>query len=149
MRNATDFETLFTSLLTELGDVLPRDAVDLIETQARIVHAERPDLDIPEVVQIARDVLKGNRHEALFTLAQMKAEHAQAVAEVADSQAHLDSLVRIEEAFPELERLEARFPGRATAAQMLADAGRTWGDFGLTEADGGLFQELLDEHIIS
>lgn len=146
MRNPTDFETRLTSLLTQLSDVIPQEAVDLIETQARLVHAERPDLDIPEVVQIARDVLKGNRHEALFILAQMKAEHAQAVAEAAESQARLDSLVRIEGAFPELERLEARFPGRASAAQMLADAGHTWDDFGLTEADGVLFQELLDEH---
>ncbi|OKJ48605.1 hypothetical protein AMK27_38160 [Streptomyces sp. CB02009] len=132
--------------MIDLETLLPLSAVRLVEDQVRQVHTERPDLDMRDALEIVCAVLEGNQQDTSRILAAARAEHAKVVATAKRSRDEIDALARIQTAYPELERLEARFPGRSTAAKMLADAGRTWGDFGLTEADGALFQELLDEH---
>ncbi|MFF1257641.1 hypothetical protein ACFVZT_12550 [Streptomyces sp. NPDC058321] len=42
----------------------------------------------------------------------------------------------------ELDAVEARYPGRATIAETLADGGISWAYLGLSEEDGVLAEEI-------
>ncbi|WP_329431481.1 hypothetical protein OG564_45960 [Streptomyces sp. NBC_01280] len=42
----------------------------------------------------------------------------------------------------ELDAVEARYPGRATIAETLADGGISWVYLGLSEEDGVLAEEI-------
>ncbi|MBK3623976.1 hypothetical protein JHN59_03815 [Streptomyces sp. MBT49] len=132
------FDAQFGGILHSAREVLPEGSVLRLEGKLRQIHAERPDLDVPEVVSMAFDVFDGEAIDARIALEEAGARaDAEAVAEAA----HFASIERIKERTYELDCLESQYPGRATMAEVLADAGISWAYLGLTEQDGILVEE--------
>lgn len=97
--------------------MLPGSALLCLEAKLRQIHAERPDLEGPEVVNMAFDVLEGEKIDARLAMEEARAR----VDEAAAGEARLASMQRIAERSAELDAVEARYPGRATMAEALAD----------------------------
>jgi len=58
------FDAQFGGILHSAREVLPEDSVLRLAGKLRQIHAERPDLDVPEVVNMAFDVLDGDAIDA-------------------------------------------------------------------------------------
>ncbi|GAA4978102.1 hypothetical protein GCM10023205_52460 [Yinghuangia aomiensis] len=124
--------------LDNVRDMLPEGALLRLEAKLRRIHAERPDLEGPEVVNMALDLLKGDIADARLAMEEARAR----VDEAAAAEARDESMKRIAERSAELDAVEARYPGRATIAEALADAGISWAYLGLSEEDGALAEEI-------
>ncbi|MFE0231528.1 hypothetical protein ACFWZS_30875 [[Kitasatospora] papulosa] len=135
------FDAQLDKALDSMRDMLPESSLLYLETKLRQIHAERPDLTGSEVVNMAFDVLEGEQIDARLA---MEAAQAQ-VAEAAAAEARDASMQRIAERSAELNAVEARYPGRATLAEALADAGISWAYLGLSEEDGNLAEEIRRE----
>ncbi|MGW9238710.1 hypothetical protein ACWGRL_08280 [[Kitasatospora] papulosa] len=135
------FDAQLDKALDSMRDMLPESSLLYLETKLRRIHAERPDLTGSEVVNMAFDVLEGEQIDARLA---MEAAQAQ-VAEAAAAEARDASMQRIAERSAELNAVEARYPGRATLAEALADAGISWAYLGLSEEDGNLAEEIRRE----
>ncbi|MGC9478999.1 hypothetical protein ACP4I1_33280 [Streptomyces sp. WG4] len=135
----TRFDAQFGGILHSAREILPEDSVLRLEDKLRQLHAERPDLDVPEVVSMAFDVFNGEAIDARIALENARARADEAAAVEA---AHFASIERIKERTYELDCLEAQYPGRATMAEVLADAGISWAYLGLSEQDGILVEEI-------
>ncbi|MGG7607898.1 hypothetical protein ACQ5JZ_00360 [Streptomyces sp. ZG43] len=135
------FDAQLDKALDSMRDMLPESSLLYLETKLRRIHAERPDLTGSEVVNMAFDVLEGEKIDSLLAM-----EAAQArVAEAAAAEVRDASMQRIAERSAELDAVEARYPGRATLAEALADAGISWAYLGLSEEDGILAEEIRRE----
>ncbi|MFD6114031.1 hypothetical protein ACFWG0_28580 [Streptomyces yangpuensis] len=132
------FDVQFGGILQSAREILPEQSVLDLERKLRHIHTERPDLDVPEVVNMAFDVFEG---EAIDARLAMEDERAR-VDEAAAAEARLASMQRIAERSAELDAVEARYPGRATITEALADAGISWAYLGLSEEDGALAEEI-------
>ncbi|MGW3196766.1 hypothetical protein ACWDBD_19670 [Streptomyces sp. NPDC001118] len=110
-----------------------------LEAKLRQIHAERPDLDVPEVVSMAFAVFEGEAIDARIAMEEAGARADEAAAAEA---AHLASIERIRARTYELDCLEAQYPGRATMAEVLAEAAISWEYLGLSEEDGVLVEEI-------
>ncbi|MFF7171629.1 hypothetical protein [Streptomyces pseudovenezuelae] len=133
------FDAEFGGILHSAREVLPEGSVLRLEDKLRQIHAERPDLDVPEVVSMAFDVFDG---EAIDARIDLEEAGARVDAAAAAEAAHSASIERIKERTYELDCLESQYPGRATMAEVLADAGISWAYLGLTEQDGILVEEI-------
>ncbi|MFD4666565.1 hypothetical protein [Streptomyces halstedii] len=87
---------------------------------------------------MAFDVFEGEKIDARLALEEACAR----VDEAAADEARLASMQRIAERSAELDAVEAPYPGRATIAEALADAGISWAYLGLSEEDGVLAEEV-------
>lgn len=146
MEPLTSFDTQLHAFLADAARVLPERSLRILETKIRQVHADRPELDLPDICNIALDVLAGEAQDMDFAADQAEAEAARlAFLAEQDRQRALALRGRIMAAEPEVKRLVHLYPGRTTFADILTDAGKTWADLGLTKADGELLQELFDE----
>lgn len=135
------FDAQLDKILDSMRDMLPESSLLYLKTKLRRIHAERPDLTGSEVVNMAFDVLEGEKIDARLAM-----EAAQArVAEAAAAKARDASMQRIAEHSAELDAVEARYPGRATLAEALADAGISWAYLGLSEEDGIIAEEIRRE----
>lgn len=135
------FDAQLDKALDSMRDMLPESSLLYLETKLRRIHAERPDLTGSEVVNMAFDVLEGEKIDSRLAM-----EAAQArVAEAAAAEVRDASMQRIAERSAELDAVEARYPGRATLAEALADAGISWAYLGLSEEDGILAEEIRRE----
>lgn len=85
-------------------------------------------------MSMALQVFDGEQIDASIDLEQ--------AAEAAAAEARRASMQRIAERSTELDAVEARYPGRATMAEALADAGISWAYLGLSEEDGALAEEI-------
>jgi hypothetical protein len=132
------FDAQLDKALDSVRDMLPESVLLRLEAKLRQIHAERPDLDGREVVNIAFDVLEGDEVDARLAMEEARAR----VDEAAAAEARLASMQRIAERSAELDAVEARYPGRATIAEALADAGISWAYLGLSEEDGVLAEEI-------
>lgn len=139
------FDLHLAHYLTVARNHLPEHGLRYVETKVRQIHTERPDLALHEVLNTAMGVLEGELADSQFSLAGIRARTAQAEKEVTDRQRSIEAIERALARMPALAELEEQYPGRATLAQVLEDAGKTWADLGLTEADGVLLQQLIDE----
>lgn len=135
------FDAQLDKALDSMRDMLPESSLLYLETKLRRIHAERPDLTGSEVVNMAFDVLEGEKIDSRLAM-----EAAQArVAEAAAAEVRDASMQRIAERSAELDAVEARYPGRNTLAEALADAGISWAYLGLSEEDGILAEEIRRE----
>jgi len=132
------FDAQLDKALDSVRDMLPESVLLRLEAKLRQIHAERPDLDGREVVNIAFDVLEGDEVDARLAMEEARAR----VDEAAAAEARLASMQRIAERSAELDAVEARYPGRATIAEALTDAGISWTYLGLSEEDGVLAEEI-------
>ncbi|WP_326707989.1 hypothetical protein OG758_48715 [Streptomyces sp. NBC_01474] len=132
------FDAQLDKALDNVRDMLPESSVLRLEAKLRQIHAERPDLEGQEVVNMAFDVLEGEKVDARLAMEEARAR----VDEAASAKARLASMQRIAERSAELDAVEARYPGRATIAEALADAGISWAYLGLSEEDGVLAEEI-------
>ena len=132
------FDAQLDKALDSVRDMLPESALPRLEAKLRQIHVERPDLKGPEVVNMAFDVLEGEKIDARLAMEEARAR----VDEAAAAEAGLASMQRIAERSAELDAVEARYPGRATMAEALADAGISWAYLGLSEEDGVLAEEI-------
>jgi len=132
------FDVQLDRALENVRDMLSESALLRLEAKLRQIHAERPDLEGPEVVNMAFDVFKGEVVDARLAMEAARAR----VDEAAASEARVASMQRIAERSAELDAVEARYPGRATMAEALADAGISWAYLGLSEEDGVLAEEI-------
>ncbi|MGW2183092.1 hypothetical protein ACWCXX_34555 [Streptomyces sp. NPDC001732] len=132
------FDAQLDKALDNVRDMLPESALLRLEAKLRQIHAERPDLEGREVVNMAFDVLEGEKIDAHLAMEEARAR----VDEAAAAEARLASMQRIAERSAELDAVEARYPGRATIAEALADAGISWAYLGLSEEDGALAEEI-------
>ncbi|WP_031021842.1 hypothetical protein [Streptomyces sp. NRRL WC-3795] len=132
------FDAQLDKALDSVREMLPESALLRLEAKLRQIHAERPDLEGPEVVKMAFDVFEGEKIDARLAMEKARAR----VDEAAADEARLASMQRIAERSAELDAIEARYPGRATIAEALADAGISWAYLGLSEEDGVLAEEL-------
>lgn len=132
------FDAQLDKALDSMREMLPESALLHLEAKLRQIHAERPDLEGPQVVEMAFDVFEGEKIDARFAMEEARAR----VDEAAADEARLASMQRIAERSAELDAVEARYPGRATMAEALADAGISWAYLGLSEEDGVLAEEL-------
>ncbi|MFE2760944.1 hypothetical protein [Streptomyces halstedii] len=87
---------------------------------------------------MAFDVFEGEKIDARLALEEARAR----VDEAAADEARLASMQRIAERSADLDAVEAPYPGRATIAEALADAGISWAYLGLSEEDGVLAEEV-------
>ncbi|MER6121431.1 hypothetical protein [Streptomyces sp. NPDC001795] len=133
------FDAQFGGILHSAREVLPENSVLRLEAKLRQIHAERPDLDVPEVVSMAFAVFEGEAIDARIAMEEAGARADEAAAAEA---AHLASIERIRARTYELDCLEAQYPGRATMAEVLAEAGISWEYLGLSEEDGVLVEEI-------
>ncbi|MYZ33734.1 MULTISPECIES: hypothetical protein [unclassified Streptomyces] len=133
------FDAEFGGILHSAREVLPEASVLRLEGKLRQIRAERPDLGVPEVVKMAFDVFDGEAVDARIALEEAGARVDEAAAAEA---AHAASVGRIKERTYELDCLESQYPGRATMAEVLADAGISWAYLGLSEEDGILVEEI-------
>ncbi|MFD0166343.1 hypothetical protein ACFVJH_19650 [Streptomyces decoyicus] len=133
------FDAQFGGILRSAREILPESSVLRLEGKLRQIHAERPDLDVPEVVSMAFDVFPGEAIDARIALEEAR---ARADEEAAAEAARLASMKRIAERSGELDALESQYPGRATMAEVLAEAGISWAYLGLSEQDGILVEEI-------
>lgn len=133
------FDALFGGILDSAREVLPEGSVLRLEGKLRQIHAERPDLDVPEVVKMAFDVFDGEAVDARIGMEEARAREDEAAAAEA---AYFASIERIKERTYELDCLESKYPGRATMAEVLAEAGISWAYLGLSEEDGSLVEEI-------
>lgn len=133
------FDAKFGGILHSAREILPEGSVLRLEGKLRQIHAERPDLDVPEVVSMAFDVFDGEAIDARIALEEAPARADEAAAAEA---ARFASLERIKERTYELDCLESQYPGRATMAEVLAAAGISWAYLGLSEQDGILVEEI-------
>jgi hypothetical protein len=131
------FDAQIDKALDNVRDMLPESALLRLEAKLRQIHAERPDLEGPEVVNMAFDVLE-EKIDARLAMEEARAR----VGEAAAAEARLASMQRIAERSAELDAVEARYPGRANMAEALADAGISWAYLGLSEEDGALAEEI-------
>ncbi|MEU5737032.1 hypothetical protein ABZ784_03420 [Streptomyces tendae] len=132
------FDAQIDDALNDLRDMLPEGALLRLETKLRQIHAERPDLEGREVVEMAFDVFEGEKVDARLGMEEARSR----VDEAAADEARLASMQRIAACSAELDAVEARYPGRATIAEALADAGISWAYLGLSEEDGVLAEEI-------
>lgn len=132
------FDTELNKALDSVRDMLPEGALLNLEARLRQVHADRPDLKGPEVVSMVFDVLEGEKIDARLAMEAARAR----VDEHAATEARLASMQRIAARSAELDAVEARYPGRATITEALADAGISWSYLGLSEEDGALAEEI-------
>ncbi|MFK0016353.1 hypothetical protein [Streptomyces sp. NPDC091027] len=132
------FDAQLDKALDSVRDMLPESSLLYLEAKPRQIHAERPDLDGAEVVTMAFDVFEGEKIDARLALDEASAR----VDEAAAAEARLASMQRIAGRSAELDAVEARYPGRATLAEALADAGISWAYLGLSEEDGVLAEEI-------
>ncbi|WP_444468389.1 hypothetical protein ACR31U_35430 (plasmid) [Streptomyces rochei] len=132
------FDAQLDKALDSVREMLPESALLRLEAKLRQIHAERPDLEGPAVVKMAFDVFEGEKIDARLAMEKARAR----VDEAAADEARLASMQRIAERSAELDAIEARYPGRATIAEALADAGISWAYLGLSEEDGVLAEEL-------
>ncbi|NEC13180.1 hypothetical protein G3I34_12985 [Streptomyces sp. SID8014] len=132
------FDAQLDKALDSVRHMLPENALLRLEAKIRQVRAERPDLEGPEVVSIAFDVFEGEKIDARLAMDEARAR----VDEAAAAEARLASMQRIAERSAELDAVEARYPGRATLAETLADAGISWAYLGLSDEDGVLAEEI-------
>ncbi|MES9558795.1 MULTISPECIES: hypothetical protein [unclassified Streptomyces] len=116
------FDAQLDKALDSMREMLPESALLHLEAKLRQIHAERPDLEGPQVVEMAFDVFEGEKIDARFAMEEARAR----VDEAAADEARLASMQRIAERSAELDAVEARYPGRATMAEALADAGISW-----------------------
>ncbi|MFH8466001.1 hypothetical protein [Streptomyces sp. NPDC017991] len=135
----SQFDAQFRGILQTAREILPESSVLLLEGKLRQIHAERPDLDVPEIVSMAFDVFQGDAIDARIAMEEAGARVDEAAAAEA---AHMASMQRIAERSGDLDALEAQFPGRATMAEVLAAVGASWADLGLSEQDGILVEEI-------
>ncbi|MGW2863324.1 hypothetical protein [Streptomyces sp. NPDC001205] len=122
---------------------LPDETVERLGGKVRQIHDDNPALDLAEAVRTALGVLCGEGVEARFLAEVYEAQAERARAEAARLRRRIEGMERIEAAAPELERLERLYPGRASVAAMLGDAGATWESVGLQADDEALLEELL------
>ncbi|MFI6896682.1 hypothetical protein ACIBM4_21480 [Streptomyces sp. NPDC050256] len=134
----SQFDAQFSGTLHSAREILPESSVLLLEGKLRQIHAERPDLDVQEVVSMALDVFQGDAIDARIAMEEVAGVDEAAAAESARSA----SVQRISERSGDLDALEAQFPGRATMAEVLAAAGASWASLGLSEQDGILVEEI-------
>ncbi|MFE1781272.1 hypothetical protein ACFW9F_01425 [Streptomyces sp. NPDC059506] len=132
------FDAQLDKALDNVRDMLPESALLRLEAKVRQIHAERPDLEGREVMNMAFDVLEGEKIDAHLAMEEARAR----VDGAAAAEARLASMQRIAERSAELDAVEARYPGRATIAEALADAGISWAYLGLSEEDGALAEEI-------
>lgn len=132
------FEAQLGDALRWAREIAPDYPVPRLERKLRQIHAERPDLSVPEAVSMAFDVFQG---EAIDARIAMEEAHAR-VEEAAAAEARAAAMQRIAERTRDLDALEAQFPGRATMAEILAEVGGSWADLGLSEQDGLLVEEI-------
>ncbi|MGW6361625.1 hypothetical protein ACWFR5_42270 [Streptomyces sp. NPDC055092] len=135
------FDAQLDKALDNVRDMLPESTLLRLEAKLRQIHAERPDLEEPEVVNMAFDVLEGEKIDARLAMEEARARGDEA----ASAEARLASMQRIAERSAELDAVEARYPGRATIAEALADAGISWAYLGLSDEDGVLAEEIRRE----
>ncbi|MFJ9889520.1 hypothetical protein ACIQRW_27205 [Streptomyces sp. NPDC091287] len=133
------FDAQFSGTLHSAREILPESSVLLLEGKLRQIHAERPDLDVQEVVSMALDVFQGDAIDARIAMEEAGTRVDEAAAAEAARSA---SMQRISERSGDLDALEAQFPGRATMAEVLAAVGASWADLGLSEQDGILVEEI-------
>ncbi|MET7795307.1 hypothetical protein OG528_29705 [Streptomyces platensis] len=136
------FDAQFGGILHSAREVLPEDSVHRLEGKLRQIHAERPDLDVPTVVNMAFDTFPREAIDVLVTLNSLDEQRARADEEAAAQAARFEAMKRIAGRAYELDCLEAKYPGRATMAEVLADAGISWAYLGLSEQDGILVEEI-------
>ncbi|MFI0153610.1 hypothetical protein [Streptomyces lydicus] len=132
------FDAQLDRALDNVRDMLPEGALLRLEAKLRQIHAERPDLEGREVVNMTFDVFEGEKIDARLAMEEARAR----VDEAAAAEARLASMQRIAERSAELDAVEARYPGRATITEALADAGISWAYLGLSEEDGVLAEEI-------
>ncbi|MES5824890.1 hypothetical protein [Streptomyces sp. RG80] len=132
------FDAQLQKALDSMRDMLPESALLHLEAKLRQIHAERPDLEAREVVNLAFDVLEGDRIDARLAMEEAR----ERVDEAASAEARRAAMQRIAARSAELTAVEARYPGRATIAEALADAGISWAYLGLSEEDGLLAEEI-------
>lgn len=133
------FDAEFAGILHSAREILPEESVLRLESKLRQIHSDRPDLDVPEVVKMAFDVFDGEAVDARIALEDAGARVDEAAAAEA---VHTASIERIRERTYELDCLESQYPGRATMAEVLADAGISWAYLGLSEEGGILVEEI-------
>ncbi|MFB7577588.1 hypothetical protein [Streptomyces hydrogenans] len=132
------FDAQLDKALESVRSTLPEGSFILLENKLRQIHAERPDLEGPEVISMVFDALKGEEADARLAL-----DEAQAWVDEADAASARDeAMQRIAARSAELDAVEARYPGRSTLAEALADAGISWAYLGLSEQDGLLAEEI-------
>ncbi|MGW0120561.1 hypothetical protein [Streptomyces sp. NPDC003327] len=132
------FDAQLDKALESVRSTLPEGSFILLENKLRQIYAERPDLEGPEVISMVFDALKGEEADARLAL-----DEAQAWVDEADAASARDeAMQRIAARSAELDAVEARYPGRATLAEALADAGISWAYLGLSEQDGLLAEEI-------
>ncbi|MFE1024976.1 hypothetical protein ACFW5I_10475 [Streptomyces sp. NPDC058818] len=132
------FDVQLDEALDSMRDMLPKSALLHLEAKLRQIHDERPDLKGREVVSMAFDVLEGDKVDKRLGMEEARA----GIDEAAAAEARLASMQRIAARSAELDAVEARYPGRATIAEALADAGISWAYLGLSEEDGALAEEI-------
>jgi hypothetical protein len=132
------FDAQLDKALNDVRSMLPEGALLRLEAKLRQIYAERPDLEWPEIVNIAFDSLKGEAIDAHLGVEEARAR----VDEAAAGEARLASMQRIAERSAELDAVEARYPGRATMGEALTDAGISWAYLGLSDEDGALAEEI-------
>ncbi|MFB8402235.1 hypothetical protein [Streptomyces sp. NPDC055912] len=136
-----EFDARLDEALESVRSMLPEGSSILLEDKLRHIHSERPDLDGPEVIKMAFDVLEGEKVDALLAIDEARARVEEADAAAARNEA----IQRIAARSADLDAVEARHPGRATLAEALADAGISWAYLGLSEEDGLLAEEVRRE----
>ncbi|MEU2653624.1 hypothetical protein ABZ632_30450 [Streptomyces albidoflavus] len=132
------FDAQLDKALDSVRHMLPENALLRLEAKLRQIHAERPDLEGREVVNMAFDVFEGEKIDAHLAMEEARAR----VDEAAAAESRLASMQRIAERSAELDAVEDRYPGRATIAEALTDAGISWAYLGLSEEDGVLAEEI-------
>lgn len=132
------FDAQLDKVLDSVRDMMPESALLSLRARLRRIHAERPDLEGTEVVNIAFDVLEGEAIDARLAMEEARARRDEAAA----AEARLASMERIAKRSADLDAVEALYPGRATMAEALADAGISWAYLGLSEEDGALAEEI-------
>ncbi|MGW6414372.1 hypothetical protein [Streptomyces sp. NPDC055055] len=136
-----EFDDRLDKALESVRSMLPEGSFILLEDRIRRIHAERPDLDGPEVIKMAFDVLEGEKVDALLAVDEARARVEEADAAAARNEA----IQRIAARSADLDAVETRYPGRATLTEALTDAGISWAYLGLSEEDGLLAEEVRRE----
>lgn len=135
------FDAQLGEALASVRHMLPESSLLYLETKIRQIHTDRPDMTGREVVTMAFDVIEGEKIDARLAMEKARAR----VDEAAVAEARSASVQRIAARSDELDAVEARYPGRATIAEALADAGISWAYLGLSEEDGALAEEIRRE----
>ncbi|MFH8411181.1 hypothetical protein ACH4FX_41390 [Streptomyces sp. NPDC018019] len=141
----SDHTQALKAFFTEELGTLSEPSARRLEAKMRWIHAERPDLNVPEILAITQGVMEGEVAEARVRLACAEAKSARTTALLEEQEIRLASMWRIGACVPVLQRIDRQYPGRATVAEMLRAAGVCWADLGLSEEDGALVQRLVKE----